>query len=159
MSAAQGLTKGQSQEAQLKIKRCLDCGSTDETVRRTRTNNGGNRCEPCRSIYQDGDYERRREYYIAKSARRSELVRAFVRELKNKPCADCGVSYPHYVMDFDHRDASEKSFDMAKGTWGGAGIERLRLEAAKCDVVCSNCHRFRTWGSARARPNTRRVAA
>ncbi len=33
-----------------------------------------------------------------------EETRVIVREAKSVPCADCGVKYPYYVMDFDHRD-------------------------------------------------------
>ena len=60
------------------------------------------------------------------------------------PCLDCGVSYPHYVMDYDHRPTEVKLFNIGqhgKGyTW-----DVLKAEMAKCDIVCSNCHRRRTW--------------
>lgn len=29
-------------------------------------------------------------------------IASFIRKEKDKPCTDCGVKYPHYVMDFDH---------------------------------------------------------
>lgn len=67
----------------------------------------------------------------------------FVREYKNKPCMDCKMSYPAYVMDLDHRDRDDKIGDMGtlirKGVW-----KTLIAELEKCDVVCSNCHRIRT---------------
>lgn len=55
---------------------------------------------------------------------------------------DCGVKYPPYVMDFDHRDPSEKLLNVSKV--GRYGIQSLLDEIEKCDVVCSNCHRERT---------------
>jgi hypothetical protein len=67
-----------------------------------------------------------------------------VQEAKSRPCADCGVSYPYYVMDFDHRDGVEKSMIVSKLVNFGA-TQRLVDEMAKCDVVCANCHRIRTW--------------
>jgi hypothetical protein len=30
---------------------------------------------------------------------------------KDRPCADCQIRYPHYVMDFDHREGVEKLFN------------------------------------------------
>lgn len=61
--------------------------------------------------------------------------------LKAKPCADCNKQYPPYVMDFDHR--SGKKFGLAGKAW--KPLPELLEEAAKCDVVCANCHRERTY--------------
>lgn len=49
-------------------------------------------------------------------------------------------------MDFDHRDPAEKSFNISTAIPSGKGYERVLVEAAKCDIVCANCHRERTWG-------------
>lgn len=70
--------------------------------------------------------------------------RLLILSAKDRPCMDCGVQYPPYVMDFDHRDKKEKKFNLAAGHTR-AGIELLLAEIAKCDVVCANCHRIRTW--------------
>lgn len=67
---------------------------------------------------------------------------AFISEHKKRPCADCGVSYPPYVMDFDHVRGVKK---FALGTNGASrSMNRIIEEIAKCDVICSNCHRERT---------------
>lgn len=68
--------------------------------------------------------------------------RALLSQYKDKPCADCGVRYPPYVMDFDHRDPTQKSFDVSQRF--RMRLELLLAEVAKCDVVCANCHRERT---------------
>lgn len=63
------------------------------------------------------------------------------------PCADCGVSYPAVVMDFDHvRGTKEANVSqlVRRASWA-----RIEAEIAKCEVVCANCHRLR---SADARP-------
>jgi hypothetical protein len=57
---------------------------------------------------------------------------------------DCGIKYPSYVMDFDHRDPTTKLF--AIGAAYSVAEKRLRDEISKCDVVCANCHRERTHG-------------
>lgn len=71
-------------------------------------------------------------------------VRQFIIEAKSSSCLDCGISYPSYVMDFDHRDPIDKDRNIAEAANRGWSIERLKIEIAKCDLVCANCHRIRT---------------
>jgi hypothetical protein len=56
------------------------------------------------------------------------------------------VRYAHYVMDFDHREGTVKrgnlSHLVADGYLCGPSLD---AEVAKCDVVCANCHRERTY--------------
>jgi len=73
-----------------------------------------------------------------------EKIRDIARFEKQIPCKDCGKSYPFYVMDFDHLPEKEKSFNISR-TREYNSIIKLRKEIAKCDVVCSNCHRERTY--------------
>lgn len=79
-----------------------------------------------------------------RSSDKRKTIKEFIWSLKDKPCLDCGNSYPHYVMDFDHRDDKEKTIELAlayKKHWSNT---RILAEIAKCDLVCSNCHRERT---------------
>jgi predicted HNH restriction endonuclease len=64
-----------------------------------------------------------------------------VRQAKDKPCADCGVKYPTYVMDFHHRDPATKEFVIALSA--SRSREDVIAEIDKCDVLCANCHRIR----------------
>jgi hypothetical protein len=43
------------------------------------------------------------------------------------------------ALQFHHRDPSKKSFAIAAGGLTRS-IEVLRIEAAKCDLLCANCH-------------------
>lgn len=76
-----------------------------------------------------------------RSLRRRDTRRKLIIDLKNKPCLDCGKSYPSCCMDFDHRDPSQKKFNVGCMNYGST--RKLLAEAAKCDVVCANCHRIR----------------
>lgn len=68
--------------------------------------------------------------------------RAIIAKIKDVPCMDCGIKYPPYVMDFDHRNPYDKKMNISRvGQWG---IKTLLEEVKKCDIVCSNCHRIRT---------------
>jgi uncharacterized OB-fold protein len=88
------------------------------------------------------------ELYRAINARRRQKTKDRARALKAQPCADCGKLYPYYVMDFDHRPGETKSFGIAKYLSvesTTSSYAKLDAEMAKCDVVCANCHRERTY--------------
>lgn len=68
--------------------------------------------------------------------------KTFINTFKDLPCADCGVQYPPYVMDFDHV-RGEKVGDLSV-MWSRS-LETILTEIEKCDLVCSNCHRIRTY--------------
>lgn len=68
-----------------------------------------------------------------------------VRTLKEAyPCIDCGLYYPHWIMQYDHLDPSTKEADISKLVSSGS-IKRIDEEISKCDLVCANCHITRTW--------------
>lgn len=73
---------------------------------------------------------------------RAYLVK-YIQELKaSTPCMDCKESYPYYVMDFDHvRGRKHKNVMELIPTLSKKKIDE---EIAKCEIVCSNCHRVRT---------------
>lgn len=59
---------------------------------------------------------------------------------------DCGKFYPYYVMDLDHREGEVKILSVSKMdtySW-----EKVKAELKKCDLVCANCHRIRTFNRA-----------
>ncbi len=73
------------------------------------------------------------------------MLAKFVLGLKQKPCSDCGVQYPPYVMDFDHTGADVKLDSIARLARNGFSSSKILEEIKKCDLVCSNCHRERTY--------------
>lgn len=87
---------------------------------------------------QPGNRERRKTLM----EKRVRAMRAFMNELKSAPCTDCGLSYPPYVMDWDHlRDKSMNLGRVGSANWSR---DRILEEVAKCELVCANCHRERT---------------
>lgn len=56
-------------------------------------------------------------------------------------CVDCGYKEHAVALDFDHIKG-EKKFTISQDT--KRSLQSLRDEIAKCEVVCSNCHRVRT---------------
>lgn len=75
----------------------------------------------------------------AVSRKRKNLKRDLV-EYKGGKCEKCGYNKCVAAMDFHHINPKEKDFALSRNghtkSW-----EKLRQEADKCLLVCSNCHR------------------
>ena len=71
-------------------------------------------------------------------------MRAEFDRLKSKPCADCKKRYPPYVMDFDHLGSKKKTAAVSALLRRSAYKQAL-AEVKKCELVCANCHRIRTF--------------
>ena len=91
-----------------------------------------------------------REYNARTRPTARERRTEFVRALKDKPCVDCGGIFPSCAMDFDHRDPSRKIANVSKLAHSAEAQDKILREIAKCDLVCANCHRVRTYNRQRA---------
>jgi hypothetical protein len=60
-------------------------------------------------------YRRNREFEIARVRVRQHGTVDLLRELRERPCADCEGSFAPHQMDFDHRVGSVKSFNLTSG--------------------------------------------
>lgn len=89
-------------------------------------------------------YERNKAVYLERNQRRREERLQLIHKLRENPCTDCGQHYPFYVMEFDHREGEEKVDAIANLAANGS-LKALLAELGKCDVVCANCHRARTY--------------
>jgi len=85
-------------------------------------------------------YESHKRDYILRNYKAVAKKREYIKTQKDVPCMDCNIKYPYYVMDFDHN--GDKLFNIAK--MATQSWRQIKEEIAKCDVVCSNCHRLRT---------------
>lgn len=105
------------------------------------------RCVGCKAEYNREWYKKNKKKHRASvdknNQRYVESIRQLVRLEKERPCADCGRRYPYYVMDFDHV-RGKKEGDVGRIASSSKSIEKVKKEIAKCEVVCSNCHRERT---------------
>lgn len=99
-------------------------------------------CRECGKRLTKSHYKRNKRSYLERNARTYQRHRELIRQAKLRPCADCGIQYPYYVMDFDHRDGATKAFTLSDVS--RATRKSLLREIEKCDVVCANCHRERT---------------
>jgi len=102
----------------------------------------------CRACHNSAATERRRTPEgLAKSRKqttdRRGRHRAWLKEQKAKPCFDCGQRHPSPIMQFDHRPGVDRVIGINMQNAAKRSI--LEAEIAKCDLVCSQCHDYRTF--------------
>jgi hypothetical protein len=89
--------------------------------------------------------------FTTADARRRERNQRFIAEFKvGKACLDCKNVYPPFVMDFDHC-RGEKVANISSLVMNAKSLNKILAEIQKCDLVCANCHRMRTF----TRPHTK----
>jgi len=119
----------------------------------------GKECKVCRIVKHEDNFtllkkgvrhsycksclrQKNLEYNRKNPGRRSPSSSLLI-ELKNSSnCMECGKSYPHYIMDFDHVKG-EKRYNLSQIR--NHSLQTVKREIEKCDIVCVNCHRVRTY--------------
>jgi hypothetical protein len=96
--------------------------------------------------------DKRLAYQRRISAKLRDRNRAIVKKAKSVPCKDCGGKFPTYCMDFDHvpgqGEPKVANIGSSIAKWASDPAS-LKKEIAKCDVICANCHRKRTFSAKR----------
>ncbi len=101
-----------------------------------------NKNKAYKALWHQRNKERRS---VAHKLRRSKK-RQYVHDLKvGVACLDCGIEYPPHIYDFDHLPQFVKEFDLSSTGMRDKSMEKIIAEIAKCELVCSNCHRHRTY--------------
>jgi len=87
----------------------------------------------------------KREISCREAAKRSQKRNAKIikDEKLKRGCEQCGYKGHHAALDFDHIDPKTKRRDIAK--MHTTNIKALREEMEKCQVLCANCHRIKTY--------------
>ena len=107
-------------------------------------NSNARYCRQCRNEYNKQHYKKNPQCRQLADKANKDRIRARIIEAKNRPCMDCGILYPWYVMDFDHVRGVKKIL-LSVAAACHLSVKKLEDEIAKCDVVCANCHRIRTF--------------
>lgn len=64
----------------------------------------------------------------------------------NRGCADCGYKQHSAALDFDHLPGTKKIDNLSRLRSRRFGSTKcIETEILKCEVVCANCHRIRTF--------------
>lgn len=98
-------------------------------------------CRVCDNKQSRARYQGNKQYHNRYVKRHRQKTIAFLNRVKSQPCADCGKTFHPVCMDFDH--SFDKKFNVSQAK--SLSIKSISKEIEKCEVVCSNCHRLRTY--------------
>lgn len=101
-------------------------------------------CASCHREYTRKHYKNNIQYYVGKAKISEDKFDSEIRKLKTVPCMDCKKQYNYWQMDFDHV-SGKKEFAIGSTFWSYKSRTAIREEIKKCEVVCANCHRDRTY--------------
>ena len=114
------------------LKLCRCCGL--EGDHRTKTNQPDKAVGRCRSCE------------VKIQIKKTNYKRSVLSRYKSiKGCTTCGIK-DFRVLDFDHINPMYKSYNIATNI-PNKGLRTLAEEVSKCQVLCSNCHRIKTYES------------
>lgn len=128
-------------------KYCFDCSPyglhNTRKIEKIRLMDGQENCL-CLLCNKEYIYDRNKWHCLHKCASCSaneQRVNRKIKMIKYKggKCCRCGYNKCARALDFHHRNASEKTFNISGNhtlSWA-----KLKAELDKCDLVCSNCHR------------------
>lgn len=103
------------------------------------------KCPVAQKVWRNAYMKRRRitkgDHLRAQERARASTVQEFIRAHKlSIGCQDCGYAAHHAALEFDHVDDNK-----ALNVCNSKSIAQAKAEISKCEVVCSNCHRVRTF--------------
>jgi hypothetical protein len=89
-------------------------------------------------------YKQNREKLLKRQAEKnrrfSKTRRKWLVDYKKTlKCVRCDESHPA-TLTFHHREDADKQFEIGNAIKLGIGLDRLKAEIGKCDVLCANCH-------------------
>lgn len=88
-------------------------------------------------------YQKNRTRLKSHAVRKAREAKSAIVVYKGDKCCDCGYTFHDSVYDMHHRDPKNKSFNISGSNISSMEWSDVLLEADKCDLLCSNCHRMR----------------
>lgn len=99
------------------------------------------------AAYQREHPDKQREYdrkQKAKARDAYEARKAALVQLLGGACHGCGFDHIG-ALQFHHRDPRTKQFQISDALQHRRDWSEVLIEAAKCDLLCSNCHDLHHW--------------
>jgi hypothetical protein len=137
------------------VKKCSTCKDrkplTEFGKNKNKPDGFQTQCKQCKKKSQDAWYEKHKDRHIQNVNKRNKRVakelRVLINQIKDVPCADCGLKFHPFLMDFDHV-GGDKVGEISIMVANKIALSTILEEIAKCEVVCCLCHRTRTWNRA-----------
>jgi hypothetical protein len=95
-------------------------------------------CKTCQTSDKKIHYINNKNYYIWRGLENKKWFYEFKKTLS---CNRCGFAHPA-ALDFHHVDPTTKSFNFGSINPVLKNKDAIMNEIAKCEVLCSNCHRI-----------------
>lgn len=134
-----------------RMKQCFKCKITKSfsefSIRNTAKDTYQSWCKPCfserdKQRWSNSSDTRRQTHYSKRKLRMKRNRTTTWNYLMEHPCAHCGETDPR-VLEFDHTDPNTKQ-DCVSNLYHLAP-EKIMEEISKCQVLCANCHRRKTY--------------
>ncbi len=100
-------------------------------------------CTDCNSTLRYSRSLDKEKYCNSGRKERRDNQSKLLEYLKDKKCVDCPVSNP-ICLEFDHLDRFNKKNAISNMVSKPCSWSTILAEIAKCEIVCSNCHKVRT---------------
>ena len=73
------------------------------------------------------------------STQRQAITKQWCLDYKGGKCERCEYNKCSEALDFHHRERKHKKFNISQ--MKSFGLEKLKTELDKCDLLCCRCHR------------------
>lgn len=84
-------------------------------------------------------YKKNTQKFANSKRKRKDKIRKFLVEFKLANPCKCGEKNPA-CLQFHHLDPTEKEIALSQVITKCWGIEKIKKEIEKCEVMCANCH-------------------
>lgn len=131
-------TRGEKDSARVtKARFCKACHALKHIERRARPGDTERRTQAMRD-WRAANPERNN-----KNWRENRKTKKAWLDAQKTVCCRCQETHPA-CLEFHHRDPKQKEMLLSLAI-ARYSLDRIKAEVAKCDVVCSNCHRKLHW--------------
>lgn len=134
-----------------KTKVCSKCGIRKPIEEYNKKGKGRRQsyCRKCQRKYFKKFYKANKKSELSRVRRgrkaRTEKAIEYVNAIKAAGrCSDCRRKFPPVAMDFDHV-YGKKTKEIAILVGWGTPVDKIKKEIDKCELVCANCHRIRSF--------------
>lgn len=134
------------------MKICTTCkiekSISEFNKNKARKDGYNNICRACsnersKRYYEENKIEHLKVIQKRKKRTIKDNQRYIIELLTFYHCQDCGNKDVR-VLEFDHVRGRKKD-NVSKMVANGLSLETIKEEIDKCDIVCANCHRIRTY--------------
>lgn len=93
---------------------------------------------------REWNHRNREKRQVAKTIYGRKRKEKLIQYAGNK-CQKCGIEFNQEnsaIFDFHHKNPKEKLFALSTANLTRYSWDKVLIELAKCDLLCSNCHRL-----------------